>query len=161
MYVKRLLCKSTILLCAVFPDSIPFLWILHLFLCGDHILHIVIARLFACQELARLYSAFTENSLGICRMLEGDNLVCTGKDHLMLADDRTAAHSTDTDLLIITLLSHLASVINHMILVIQSLVHAVGQGDGCTARCIQFQAVMLLNDLHIKACRGKHLCGIL
>src|SRR5699024_11647682 len=41
-------------------------------------------------------------------VLKLDHLVRSGKDHLMLAHDRPAAHGTDADLLLLSLLAHLA-----------------------------------------------------
>ena len=70
----------------------------------DHVTHIVQARLLFCKIDSSIYCAICKNTAGICSMLEGDDLVRTAEQHLVVAHDAAAAYRADADLLRVTLL---------------------------------------------------------
>ena len=94
-------------------------------------------------------------------MLELDHFVLTCKNDLMLTYDGSATNCGDSDLLIVTFLTFLAAVIYIMILVIHNFINAVCQCKCSTTWCVYFQAVMFLNDLHVKSCSCKNLGSVL
>ena len=53
----------------------------------DHVTHIVQARLLFCKIDSSIYCAICKNTAGICSMLEGDDLVRTAEQHLVVAHD--------------------------------------------------------------------------
>ena len=94
-------------------------------------------------------------------MLKGNDLVCPGKDNLVLSHDVSAPDSLNTDLLLLSLLPLRASVILVLILVVQHLVHGIRKRDGRPAGSVHLLIVMFLHNLNVKSRRHKYRCGLL
>ena len=85
-------------------------------------------------------------------MLEGDDLVRTAEQHLVVAHDAASAHGADADLLGVALLAHRGTVVNIMICAVILFIDGIGQHQGSAAGGIQLVVVVLLHDLHIIVC---------
>lgn len=92
-------------------------------------------------------------------MTEGDHLIGSCKDHIVVTHNGTAAHGRNADFVLITAYTLCASVIFVMIAFIHSLVDRISQGQCSAARRIQLLVVMFLHNLDVKAGICQNLCA--
>ena len=72
---------------------------------AKQIAHIVHAGGLVLHEHSRVDRARGEHAPRLRLVLDGDDLIVTGEDDLMLADDRAAADGVDADLVMLALRS--------------------------------------------------------
>ena len=85
------------------------------------------------------------------------HFIRSGKDHIVVADNRSAAHRADSEFFFASFFSPLGTVKNIFIPVIHRLIDSI-----CKRKCrsrwsIQFLVMMFLYDLHIKSFCCQHL----
>ena len=88
-------------------------------------------------------------------MREGDDLILTGEDHIVISHNGSPADRTDPDLILRPLFSPAAPVIHIITFLIQRIVDRIRKRKCRSARSIQLLVVMLLHDLAVKACCRK------
>ena len=79
----------------------------------------------------------------------------------MITHDGAAPDRTDANLLGISLLSDLASVIDIRLGIVHLIVYRICQRKRCAAGRIQLRVVELLHNLHIKSRRRQSLRSLL
>ena len=89
----------------------------------DHVTHMYRPGSFFARRQQH-FCAICKNTAGICSMLEGDDLVRTAEQHLVVAHDAASAHGADADLLGVALLAHRGTVVNIMICAVVLFVDA-------------------------------------
>src|SRR5699024_1784659 len=131
------------------------------YLCINDITHIIHARGLTCQKFSRLHSALAKHCLGISRMGKGNYLVCSGKNHIMVAYNRTAANGTDSDFLFASFFPSAAPLIELIVFIVKFFIYRIRQCECSTAWWIPLEVMMLLHDFYIKARRSNHACRLL
>ena len=121
----------------------------------DHVGHIIKSCRFSCKEFRSLHSALREDLSGVSGVCEGDDFIAACEHDIMLADDGTAAHSLDPDLLRISCDTLGGTVIFIVVGIVKTLIDSVCKSDGCSARRVDLTVVVLLQDLDIKSCCRK------
>ena len=111
--------------------------ILSFLFCCDNICHIVVTTWFSRKEFGRFHGTLCKYCLGICSVLEFYDLVLSAEEHLMFSHNIATSYRRDTNLVFVSLLSYLTSVIDVIVFSVQGFIHGVCKGDGCSARCIQ------------------------
>lgn len=84
--------------------------------------HIVHPSLLFCQEDGCIDGTDCKNILGVCHMIDFDDLILTCEDDLMLTDNGAAADGVDADFLLLTLDAFLAAVEGVVVFVVQGFV---------------------------------------
>ena len=129
-------------------------WFRNRSLC-QHIMHGVESRRLSGQIFGRFDGALSENCAAVGPVGEGDDLILSGKDHIVVPDDRAAADCRDADLLLRALLTPGTAVIDILIAAVHGIVDAVGERKCCPAGRIHLLVVVFLHDLNVKASRRQ------
>ncbi len=79
-----------------------------------------------------------------------DDLVFSGKKHVMVAHNRAAPNGADADFLRIALFPAPAPVIDVLILLPQRIIHGIREGNRRAAGRVDFQVMVFFDDFHVK-----------
>ena len=94
-------------------------------------------------------------------MGKSDDLVRTGKNHVMVPHDSAAPDSADADFLFRPLLPPRAPVVDIGIGMAELLIDRIRQRQSSAAGGVRLQVVVLLQNLHVEPGGGQHPCGVL
>ena len=83
-------------------------------------------------------------------MLEGNHLILSGEDHVVLTDDRASADSLNSDLILLALLPRLGAVVLIVVVVVHRLIDGVSQRQSGSAGRVHLFIVVLFQNLDVE-----------
>ena len=93
-------------------------------------------------------------------MLEGNHLILSGEDHVVLTDDGASADSLDSDLILLALLPRLGAVVLIVVVVVHRLIDGVSQRQSGSAGRVHLFIVVLFQNFDVETGLCQNLCRL-